>query len=365
MKILCVIDSLGAGGAQRQMIGLAIGFKEKGHEVSFLTYHHIDFYKSILSSANISVNTIIANNYFLRFKKMRKFIRSGDFDTILSFQESANFICEISGFPRRSWRLIVGERSADPIILKSFIRRILRWFHLLADYVVANSEKNIMLVKKANPVLRKNKCKVIYNLIDLNNWHPDINYTPLKSGKFELVIVGSHNYYKNLNGLIEAINSLSKKDRAKLNVSWYGESITKPYIDNSYIESIEKIKKYHLEDIVSFYPATNAIKKVIQEADGVGLFSFFEGFPNVICEAMTCAKPVIVSNVSDIPLLLPHDTKILCDPNCTESIKKALSYLINLSENDLTRIGLSNYEIAKSKFSKEKIIQEYLTLIHT
>ena len=39
MKILCVIDSLGSGGAQRQLVGLAIGFKERGHEVSFLVYH--------------------------------------------------------------------------------------------------------------------------------------------------------------------------------------------------------------------------------------------------------------------------------------------------------------------------------------
>ena len=224
MKILCVIDSLGAGGAQRQMVGLAIGFKEKGHEVSFLTYHPIDFYKSILISIDIPVITIIANNYFLRFLKIRRFIRSGEFDTILSFQESANFICEISGFPRRYWRLIVGERSADPLILKSFIRRILRWFHLMADNVVANLAKNIELVKKANPLLPENKCRIIYNLLDLTIWYPVVTYLPFKNGKFELVVVGSHIYYKNLNGLIEAINSLSKNDQSKLHISWYAKA---------------------------------------------------------------------------------------------------------------------------------------------
>lgn len=39
MKILCVIDCLGSGGAQRQLVNLATAFKEKGHEVSFLVYH--------------------------------------------------------------------------------------------------------------------------------------------------------------------------------------------------------------------------------------------------------------------------------------------------------------------------------------
>ena len=35
MKILCVINSLRPGGAQRQLVNLGIGFKEKGHEGGF------------------------------------------------------------------------------------------------------------------------------------------------------------------------------------------------------------------------------------------------------------------------------------------------------------------------------------------
>ena len=48
MKILCVIDSLGSGGAQRQLVQLAIGLKNKGVDVSFLMYHNIHFFKSEL-----------------------------------------------------------------------------------------------------------------------------------------------------------------------------------------------------------------------------------------------------------------------------------------------------------------------------
>lgn len=38
MKIVCFTESLGAGGAQRQLVNLAVMFKVKGHEVAFLTY---------------------------------------------------------------------------------------------------------------------------------------------------------------------------------------------------------------------------------------------------------------------------------------------------------------------------------------
>ena len=38
MKILCVIDSLGSGGAQRQIVNLACGLKKKGHDVDVFVY---------------------------------------------------------------------------------------------------------------------------------------------------------------------------------------------------------------------------------------------------------------------------------------------------------------------------------------
>ena len=43
MKILCLIDDLGSGGAQRQLVNLSKGFVSRGHEVSFLVYHPADF----------------------------------------------------------------------------------------------------------------------------------------------------------------------------------------------------------------------------------------------------------------------------------------------------------------------------------
>ena len=43
-KILCFIDSLGAGGAQRQIVGLAVLLKHKGYNVKMVTYYDIPFY---------------------------------------------------------------------------------------------------------------------------------------------------------------------------------------------------------------------------------------------------------------------------------------------------------------------------------
>src|SRR5690554_3879011 len=146
MKILCIIDSLGSGGAQRQLVELAKGFKEKGHEVSFLTYHDINFFKSELDNQDIPVKTIVEPNYVKRLFKIRKAIRRNEPDAVLSFLEAANFMATLAGFPYRKWKLVVGERSANPEILTNKKLRFYRKAHFFADYIVANSHKNLELV---------------------------------------------------------------------------------------------------------------------------------------------------------------------------------------------------------------------------
>lgn len=47
MKILCFIDNLGSGGAQRRFTNLAVLFRKAGHQISFLTYSEGDFFKKL------------------------------------------------------------------------------------------------------------------------------------------------------------------------------------------------------------------------------------------------------------------------------------------------------------------------------
>lgn len=358
MKILCVIDSLGSGGAQRQLVGLAIGFKEKGHDVSILVYHNNNFFKKLLDEVKISVNAVIEPNYLKRLFKMRKYIRKGNYDAILSFLEAPNFICEIAGMPWRKWKLIVGERSANPEILTLFKLKAFRWFHLFADKIVANSHENVRLVKKINPILNNSKCKVIYNLVDLESWQPKSDYIFRKEGKLRIVVVASHQYLKNLNGLIEGVQLLSSSEKETLRIDWYGGV----RLDDSKEASLEKINKYGLKNIFHFFEPIHEIGEKMNEADVVGLFSFYEGLPNVICEAMIIGKPIISSSVSDIPNILKFDSDCFFDPSNFNDISRVLSYILSLTEEKLLEIGARNKSLGSKLFNKNKIISEYLTL---
>ena len=360
MKILCFIDSIGSGGAQRQLVELAKEFKNKGNKVEFLVYHHEPFYLPELESNDIPYHYLPSKNYLNRILIIRKFIRKNNYDAVISFLEGANFIAELASIPFRKWKLIVGERSANPNILSSFKLRIYRYFHFLSDYVVSNSYENINIIRKANPFLSNKKLKVIYNLINKNKWEIDKTYIPFKNDKLNLIVVASHQYLKNGKNLVEAVNKLDSIHRSKLKIEWYGDISP----DNSYTEMNNLIKLYALEDVFTFYKATNNIANKIVEADILGLFSIYEGLPNVICESMILGKPFIASNISDVPFLIEPHKNLLFNPLDSDEIKRVLEDCINCNEKDLIKVGLDNKEKACAIFDKEKIIQEYLNILN-
>lgn len=356
MKILLFIDSLGSGGAQRQMVELALGFQEKGHTVSFLTYHNLNFFKSQLGE-NIPVVTIIEPNYFKRILKFRRYIRKNNFDTVISFLSGPCFISSIAALPFKKWKLIVGERSSNPLILKSLKGRAFRFMHFFADYVVANSHTNIDMVKKANPFLSSKKCKIIYNIVDLNKWKPKENYLPFENGKLNIIIASSHQRLKNFNALIEGVNLLNSDEQNKLKIDWYGE-----VLDDSYTDSIKKIEKYNLNHIFNLFEPTPQIHEKMKMYDVVGLFSFYEGLPNAVCEGMASSKIVIASNVSDNKLLL-KSTDYIIDPYRPETITDSIRKLLSLDKSKIKEIGSNNRNFSEQLFDREKILNEYLELM--
>ena len=358
MNILCFIDNLGSGGAQRQLVNLALALKEKGHIVSFLTYYKSEFYLSILQENNIAVTTIESPSYLKRVIECRKHIRSGKFDAVISFLETPSFIAEVASFPFRKWKLVVGERSAAPKILKTLKGRLYRLMHVFSDYVVSNSNTNRKLVKKANLFLPNRKNKTIYNIYNFNVLDPaKFKQEKPEDGKFHIVVAASHQRLKNLKNLAIAISLLDGNLRNRLVIDWYGRQDK-----DCYNENLEIVRQLKLEDTIKFYPPTLDIYQNMVNADAVGLFSIYEGLSNTVCEAMCLGKPVITTDVSDNKEILECE-ELISEATSPESIKCSLEYILSLSSEELEEIGIRNKEKAQLLFSKETIVNSYISLL--
>lgn len=364
MKILFVIDDLFSGGAQRQVVTLASALAKLGNEVEVAVYSERDYYSDILERNNIGIIKLFVREPIKRLLAFRRMIRRRNPDIVISFLGVPNFICEFAAIPPKRWKLIVNERSADPLILKSFQSRLRRVFHFFSNVIVCNSFANKEIILKVNPLLRVDKIKVIYNIINFDEWEPDYDYKYCQDGFLHILIAASHRHLKNFVGLLNGLMVLHEDERKRIRISWYGDSLEPPYNDESIEQCNRFIQLHGLWQIIHTYPATHEICCKMQKADIIGLFSFFEGLPNSICEGMALGKPVLASAVSDIPLLIEDGINgKLFDPKDSQSIAAALRYFLELDNNRFGEMGRLNREKATKLFDNKRIIEQYLELM--
>jgi glycosyltransferase involved in cell wall biosynthesis len=359
MKILCFLDNLGSGGAQRQMVNLAILFQERGHEVRFITYNKGDFFKHDLDKADIIVDCIEANQPIARILKTRKYIRSGNQDVVISFLDTPNFLACLSAIGGRRWKLITNELSAKVTSFTKFRGRLFKWFERYSDRIVCNSINAQKLWEQHYPQYR-HKLLTIYNPVMISEEKNSDNLR--NDGKTHIVVAASYQYIKNMNGLIEAVHMLNNEDKNKLQIDWYGRIEVTTGNTVAYKEAMKKIEEYKLTNII-LHEATKDIISRMANADFVCLFSKVEGLPNVICEGMTLGKPIIMSKVSDYNILVDKKNGFLCDAENPESIKDALITAINLSQDEIKLMGENSRKKAEKLFDKNTIIEQWLNLI--
>lgn len=71
---------------------------------------------------------------------------------------------------------------------------------------------------------------------------------------------------------------------------------------------------------------------------------------NVICEGMMIGKPIIMTHVADFELLVDKNNGFLCDWDNPLSIRDTLQKAINLTNEDLIRIGENSKNKAEKLF---------------
>lgn len=355
MNILLFIDNLGSGGAQRQLVNLAVLFKENGHNIKFLVYGDVPFFEKKLIDNNIKIIKIIEKNSVKRLFKIRKFIRRNWQDVVISFLNTPNFIACFSAIGKHPWKLITNERSGTEQSFKGLKNKIFKWFERYSDHTVCNSYAAKQIWLKYLPKKEKN-LSVIYNYIDINveNFSNEIQI--LKNSKVNIVVVASYQYLKNILNVIQAINLINKDLVKKLKLDWYGRIEVEVNNSLAYNEATKLLESYNLNNVVTLHEENSNIYPIMYEADLIGLFSKYEGLPNVICEALTLGKPIIMTPVSDYNILLSNNG-ILCKSYEIEDIKNALEVVLRLDKKEILKMGENSLFIAKSLFNKNKVYE--------
>lgn len=357
-KILLFTDALGAGGAQRQLVGLAILLKKKNYDVSVITYHHNSFYVPILMDNDISYKHVKpAENKLYRVIAITKEIKNEKPDVVIAYQSSPSSISCLSKLFIPNIKLIVSERNTS----QSFgtIERIRFNLYRIANYVVPNSYAQEAFLIAHAPFL-KGKIHVISNFVDNESFFPAEKYV-CNSPK-RILTVARINRQKNILNYIKAVK-IAKDSGCDITVDWYG------YADGGgiYKEECERaIDELGLETSFIFHEPTNEIVKEYQRCDALCLPSIFEGTPNVVCEAMSCGVPILCSNICDNPRIVDDgDNGYLFNPLDIKDIARKIELFCGLTNDQINEMRKKSRDLALYKFSETAFVQKYIELIES
>lgn len=358
-KILCFIDSLGPGGAQRQFVGLASMLAEKHYDIRVVTYFNIPFYKSVLDARGIkSVNIVDGGNFTRRVLRVRKEIKSFSPDCVVSYLETPSLISCVLKLTGLKYKLIVSERNTTQVV--KWTDRLRFVFFRLSDYVIPNSFSQTEFLC-SNYKWMKPKIKTIINFVDTSHFCPIDSKNKREREILRFVAASSVSPRKNIVPFIQAVISVVKKGYRNFSIKWYGD------VEETKVLSIEchkLIRDNNLEECFEILPKTNSIVEKYRESDVFVLPSLYEGTPNALCEAMSCGLFVLCGNICDNPRYVREGLNgALFDPSSVESMADAFIKVLNMTYSEIQTYGKNSREIVLKEFSQEKFIENYIKII--
>lgn len=349
-KIICLIESLGSGGAERQITGLATLLKQSGHNVEVWYYAPNHFYCKNLENEGVKFRYISeAQNKYKRIGVIRNELLKAKPDTVITYLDTPCIIGCITKITGGQFNLIVSERNTTQHIgIKDKIKFFLYRF---ADHIVPNSYSQARFIERHYPKL-KNKIKCITNFVDTDKFKP--SNIENNSNEIKVLTVARVMPQKNVLNYIHAVKKVVDSG-SKIMFDWYGEPLSREY----YEQCQNLIKELQLSSVFHFKRANPNIIEEYTTSTFFCLPSIYEGFPNVVCEAMSCGLPILCSDVCDNPNIITKDTGILFSPHDTDAIASAIIMASNMSNEEYCKMQNACRNRAIQMFSKATFLNSY------
>lgn len=365
-KILFVIDNLSTGGAQRQMVNLAIGMEKCGYQVEFFCYAEGDLLAKPLYQAGIPVHWHIkTGRYDLEvIPALQKLIRANRYDLALSFLSTPNFYTIVSSrLSGRRLPVVVSERFCDLPGRVTRQERLAREFYRFANHVSVNSHHQRENLARKYPFL-KSRLSTIYNGYDLEAFSPP-REEPLND-PLRILSIASISPYKNGLCLVEALHILREKYGLTPHVDWIGQRL-RVGERLEYLNLMDgKIAEYGLGQQWQWLDQRSDIVDQMHQHDLLVHPSYGEGLPNVVCEALACGRPVIVSDVLDHARIVQDRVSgYLFDIEQPEALAEKIYQFSTLSAPERRAMGQAGRKFAEENLSLNRFVNDYHRLFQS
>ena len=365
-----VIESLGLGGAQRQLCLLATSLGRMGFSVRVIVFHPHAFHDHVLQQSQIPIVNIRSRSRLRQLVLVRREIRRSQPHVVIGFLYWANLFVELSGLLRRPFSVIASERSLDVAAnIRGRIKRAIRYgFHRLADVIVSNSHAQGAIVER---IMRRAATRtiVIVNGVDTDYFRPIYKVEHHQEDRLRVLVAARLSREKNALRLIEAVRiAKSLRPTIGIEVNWYGDvkqaRASQSQLSTYFRQVKNAIEQHGLADCFHIHHAQRDVRELYLRSDVMCLPSLVEGCSNAIAEAMACGIPVLASRAGDNEQLVNDGRNgFLFDPLSVDDIAHAIVRFSELTPSERQSLGREGRKLAESLLSADMLVARYMTLI--
>jgi glycosyltransferase involved in cell wall biosynthesis len=355
MKILHLINTLSAGGAELHLLILCRYLKQLRVEISVAYLKEgqgsrplrPDFEASGIPVFYLGGEGIDFVRPWLQLHRLLKRVKPDILHTHLPRADLLGFLTRLSGFSSpwvcsvhdihsKSWR----GRWALPFFGSVWHR---------ADKVIAISEAvKSWLVQGYR--LESEKVQVVYYGIEPERWCSPSRDLRFEWKLAEKLLVGSVGRLESRKGhdlLIRAMPFIAQRfPQTMLLIAGHD-----PWGYGRVLESL--VTQLGMEKHVRFLGFQDDIPSFLHAIDVFAFASRSEGFGQVVIEAMAAGKPVVVSRIAPLTeIVIDGETGFYAEPENPESFAEKILWLLSHRE-EAQNMGKRGQEVVKKRFSAE------------
>lgn len=351
MRIIQIIDSLEAGGAERMAVSYANALAE---EISFSGLVATRKEGSLKGQLKGQVSYLFLNKKrSLDFKavfRLRNYVLQHKV-TVVHAHSTSFFLVFLLKLICPSLLLIWHDHYGDSEFLsKRPIRALQMTLPFFSGIIVVNQKLKLWAEQQL-------KFKKVLYLPNFPSEHSIVKEETVLHGinGKRIVCLANLRAQKDHFLLLEVARKLQKSYS-----DWTFHLVGKDFQDGYSQQIMDLIAAYHLEKNVFLYGSKDDVKNILHQSTIAVLTSQSEGLPVALLEYGLNKKPVVVTHVGEIASLVQNGKNGFLVP----SKQKKMFYkaLVKLVENDAlqTEFGDALYEKIQDAHSEKVVIKQYL-----
>lgn len=362
IRVACLINNLGSGGAQRQVLELVRRLDRGRVDPCIWVYHPDQFYLSDPRYADIPLRTVPKRGKLdpLLPLRLARMLAEDRIDVIHAFLLTPGaWALAAARLSRRRVAVVQSERTAVDAGIAGWTN-IRRATYPRSDLVIANSERAARLIVSTLDVPAE-RVVAVPNGIETAHWRApaapdpelDAALAHVPPGTPILAAVASFHHWKDPQTLVRALARLRAGGQDRFFAVLAG-SAEHPEVLGA---TMGMIAREGLERHVIRLSPRKDVRALYQRADALVLSSRFEGFPNVVLEGMASGLPIFASDVSDLASFLRDGVHGHVFPvGDDEDLALALSSFLGLARSRRRAMGAACRKLVEERYTLDAMV---------